>query len=68
MGEAVGGRGVNISGAELAMLLARQRTLKPAPEGDWRVVAAFALPREGEPGTGVMGDFYAVLEHPEAKP
>ena len=45
-----------------------ERLLNNLAEAGWRVVAAFALPREGEPGTGVMGDFYAVLEHPEAKP
>ena len=45
-----------------------ERLLNNLAEAGWRVVAAFALPRTTEPGTGVMGEFYAVLEHPEAKP
>ena len=44
-----------------------ERLLNHFAEAGWRVVAAFALPRTGESGTGVMGEFYAVLEHPEVK-
>ena len=45
-----------------------EQMLNNLAEAGWRVVAAFALPRMWQSGTGVMGDFYAVLEHPEATP